>query len=221
MYVRTILIDSLYFYFGNITQIAQLCLPILCITLLSQYSLFLIPEFDAAPFVSAVLGLIFYPLYTAPLIMLIAKRTGHEHPSNASLLAASLKIWLPFVLLTLIVGILIGVGLMLLIIPGIWVAIRLSLSEVFLVVGGLKPIDAISASFATTKEYFWIIFICIFIVMLPIWGMSYGLGHAGELFAESYVISFCMEIFISFVSLFVNVVIFRIFMIAGMEQETV
>ena len=153
--------------------------------------------------------------------MLIAKRTGHERPSNVSLLAASLKIWVPFVLLTLLVGVLIGIGLVLLIIPGIWVAIRLSLSEVFLVVGGMKPIDAISASFATTKEYFWIIFICMFFVMLPIWGMSYGLGRAGELFAESYFISFCIEIFISFVSLFVNVVIFRIFMLAGLEQEAV
>ena len=221
MYVRTILIDSLHFYFGNFSQIVLLCLPILCIAVLSQYLIFIIPEFDAAPLVSAVLGLLFYPIYTAALILFIAKRTSHEYPSKISLLAASLKIWAPLVLLTLLVGILIAFGLILLIIPGIWVAIRLSLSEVFLVVGGLKPIDAISASFAATKEYFWIIFICIFLVMLPIYGMSYGLGYVSENLTESYLFSFAMELFIAIFTLFVNVVIFRIFMLAGMEQENI
>jgi len=221
MYVRSIIKDSFHFYVGNIVQIALLCLPILCIAILTQYLVFFIPDFDLAPFVSAVLGLFFYPIYTAALILFIAKRTGHEYPSKISLLTAALKIWAPFVLLTLLVGILIGFGLILLIIPGIWVAIRLSLSEVFLVVGGLKPFDAMNASFAATKEYFWIIFICLFLVMLPIYGMSYGLGYVSENFTESYIISFGMELFIAFVTLFVNVVIFRIFMLAGSEQENI
>ena len=221
MYVRSILRDSFHFYVGNIAQIALLCLPILSIVILIQYLLFTIPDFDLAPFVSAVLDLLFYPIYTAALILFIAKRTSHEYPSKISLLAASLKIWVPFVLLTLLAGILIGCGLILLIIPGIWVAIRLSLSEVFLVVGGLKPFEAINASFAATKEYFWIIFVCIFLVMLPIYGMSYGLRYVSENFTESYLVSFGMELFIAFVTLFVNVVIFRIFMIAGSEQESI
>ena len=218
MYVRSILRDSFHFYIGNIKQIALLCAPILSVAVLSQYLLFTIPEFDAAPFISPVLGLLFYPVYTAAFILLIAKRTGHEYPSNFNLLAASLKIWAPFILLTLMVGILIGIGFILFILPGIWVAVRLSFSEIFMVVGELKPIDAMSASFEATKEYFWIILISMFCVTLPIWAINFGLERTKELIEGSYVINFTIDVVIAFISLFINVAIFRIFMLVGIEQ---
>ena len=63
MNIRTILLDSFHFYFGNIQQIALVCVPIIFIALLLQYLLFTIPEFEAAPFASLAVGLLFYPLF--------------------------------------------------------------------------------------------------------------------------------------------------------------
>lgn len=163
MNVTTILKDSSSFFLSNIKQITLLCLPILLFGTILDRALVLHYEkllgMGVTTFASLILWLLIYPIYTGALILLITKRTHQEYPHYKDLILASLKIWYPLFLVSTFSTCMFLFGLMLFVLPGIWILVRLSFSEMFLVVRGLSPMEAIRQSYICTQQHFWILLV--------------------------------------------------------------
>lgn len=63
--------------------------------------------------------------------------------------------WISFAFLGLIKGLLIFVGLVFFIIPGIYLSIRWMFAELYVIDQGMRPIEALRASSALTKGHMW------------------------------------------------------------------
>lgn len=75
--------------------------------------------------------------------------------SVGSALASSVLVLPLYFLLSIATGLIVGAGLLLLIVPGLYLIARLSPAAAALVGEGLNPIDAISRAFALTKGKGW------------------------------------------------------------------
>ena len=216
MKIKLILSDSYFFYLRNFRQIASLCLPFLVLDAILELLFINSQNFQSLYWVSFVA---IYPIYTAALILFMAKSASQEHPRNMDIIAASLKLWWPFYLLTVIHLALGVVGLFLFIIPGVWVIVRLSFAEFYLILNGLTPWEAIRQSFESTKKYFWYL-LSFFAITIFCDGVSdYLIGQAFHAANNFSILFIAVSAAVSFIMLFFDVVLFRIFMATVVEKS--
>ena len=155
----------------------------------------------------------------AALILFMAKSASKERPGNMDIIAAALKLWWPFYLLTVIYLTLSVIGLFLFIMPGIWVIVRLSFAEFYLILNGLTPWAAIRQSFEATKQYFWYLVPFFVITILCDGASDYLIGktfHTANNFSIPFI---AVNAAVSFIMLFFDVVLFRFFMAAAVENS--
>ncbi|GFM58153.1 YciC family protein [Pseudomonas capsici] len=200
--------DSLYFFRRNLASILMLCLPLVVLEALAKQALG-----NEAPFAYELLiGLLFYPLYTGALILFLDARTRGEAPAIQNLLAAALRLWPTFAVLSAISTLLILFGLSLFVIPGLWVMVKLAFCEYLLVMRKLTPFMAMRESMLMTTGHFMRILACVLGVYIPL-SLLEGLGL--YLFPEpqSPAVSLVLDSIGSFLQLFITIVIFRLFML--------
>ncbi|KDN97348.2 MULTISPECIES: membrane protein [Pseudomonas] len=209
----SVLRDSVYFFRRHLLSIAQLCLPLvvleaLCTQLLNQQ----LGE-DASPGYGMLVSLLFYPLYSAALILYLDTRSNGYTPLKRNLLAMALRLWPSFALMVMLSSLLIMAGAALFIIPGIWVMIHLVFAEYALVLRGLPPIEAMRTSFQMTTGNFWRIFSCILGVLAPLWLID---GLSMMLVPEpSPLAQLALDSANGFLQLFSTVVMFRLYMLVS------
>jgi hypothetical protein len=220
--LKIIISDALQFFLNNLVQIASLCLPWLLAAALVEYAIILIGQNQdtSAPLflVAWTFDLIVYPVYTGALIMLMARRAQREQPSNNELTGAAIKTWQPLFLVHIIVSGLKAMGFLLFIVPGIYLSVRLSFAEFHLVLEGLKPMEAIQKSFQTTKAYFGLILLLLAIFMIPLALVAFVMVSALEALKLNLIFNVLLGILLSFLTLIVDVVIFRVYMSAKQEN---
>ncbi len=129
---------------------------------------------------SLVAGLLFYPLYTAALILFMDARGRDERPRVGQLWSAALRLWPAFALLAALTSLLIVLGLSLLILPGIFVMVKLSFAEFCLVLRGRSPLQALRESFEFTRGRFFLILACSLVILLPVWSLEAWLADLGR-----------------------------------------
>ncbi len=217
--IKRILNDSYLFFIHHFYQISTLCLPFLFITTLFDF--FLAATYGSTPmalFAPLAFNLLIYPLYTAALIHLMSRRARQEQPKNGELVVSALQQWGPLLLLKGIMIFLIGMGFFLFVIPGIWLAVRLSFAEFYLVLFKVHPRDALQKSMSATKGRFTLILMLMLMTYVPI----LFLGLAIDQFVLSMTANDFLRIVISaawaLVGLFVHVVLFRTFMEVVVER---
>ena len=207
----TIIQDSLYFFRRNFASILTLCLPLVILEALTKQLLG-----SSAPDSSAswqlLIGLLFYPLYTGALILFLDAKTRGEEPSKRNQLAATLRMWPTFAVLTALSTLLIMAGLSLFIVPGVWVMIKLVFSEYLLVLRGLGPLDAMRESFKMTRGHIVRILVCVMFVYIPL-SVLEGLSFYVLPDQQSPLLSLIVDSVSSFLQLFISVVMFRLFML--------
>lgn len=103
------------------------------------------------------IGLLAYPVYSVAVIFYIVSAIAGERVETKSLWQLGVKFWLPYFVLTCIAGIAIMIGLVLLLVPGIILAVRYSFSEFDLLLNKSTPLDAMKSSWSLTREYMWVI----------------------------------------------------------------
>ncbi|CAM3261882.1 hypothetical protein BZK31_22090 [Pseudomonas floridensis] len=208
----TVLQDSLYFFRRNLGSILVLCLPLVVLEALARQALSNAMSTDASPAYELVAGLFFYPLYTAALILFLDARSRGEEPPTRDLLAMALRLWPTFAVLSAMSTLLIMFGLSLLVVPGIWVMIKLSFSEYLLVLRRLTPFMAMRESMLMTTGHFTRIMVCVLCVYIPLWLLE---GVSLYLLPEpqSAPVSLALDSVSSFMNLFTSIVIFRLFML--------
>ena len=138
--------DAWYFFSRHLSTIALLCLPwVLLENLLAQFIGLWTGESASVPY-SLLAGLLLYPLYSAALILLVDARSRGLQPRLADLLAAALRLWPSLAVLTALTSLLILLGLSLLVLPGLWVMVKLAFAEYLLVLRGYTPLAALRGS---------------------------------------------------------------------------
>ncbi|MGH8420501.1 MAG: YciC family protein [Pseudomonas sp.] len=208
----TIIQDSLYFFRRNFASILTLCLPLVILEALTKQMLASASGPDGSASWQLLVGLLFYPLYTGALILFLSAKTRGEMPAKRDLLAATLRMWPTFAVLTALSTLLIMAGLSLFIVPGVWVMIKLVFSEYLLVLRGLGPLDAMRESFRMTQGHLVRILTCVLFVYIPL-SVLEGLSYYVLPDQQSPVLSLAVDSISSFLQLFISVVMFRLFML--------
>ena len=206
-----ILRDSLYFFRGNLLAIAQLCLPLLVLEALATQMVEQAAGPDAPPLYDISVGLLFYPLYTCALILFLDARSQGLQPLKRNLLATTLKMWPFFALLSATTALLIMCGLSLLILPGVYVMVRLAFAEYFLVLRGLTPMSAIRASFTLTQGHFVQTLSCLLGALAPLWAIDYASNAVWS--DPSHWQALIIDSANGFLQLFTSVVVYRLYML--------
>ncbi len=113
---------------------------------------------DAASPINALLTIIWYllliPLIGGTSLAVASASAREEHITTKQAIKAALSKALPFIGLVILAGLMVAVGMILLIIPGLILLARLSLASVILFEENVGPIQAIKRSFALTKGHF-------------------------------------------------------------------
>jgi hypothetical protein len=208
----TVLRDSLYFSQRNFWAIVQLCLPLIIVESLARQLVAHLTGANASPMFDVLVGLLFYPLYTGSLILFLDARSNGDTPRTRDLLAVAVRIWPMFALLAATSTALIILGLQLLVLPGLYVMVKLVFSEYLLVLRGLQPLAAIKQSLALSRGHFWRILACMLAVLAPLWLLD---GLTSNLDPDSHkpLLDLVLDIINSFLQLFTSVVMFRLFML--------
>lgn len=208
----TVIQDSLYFFRNNLGRILVLCLPLVVLEALAKQALGSAMSADASPAYNLVVGLFFYPLYTAALILFLDARSRGEEPQTRDLLAMAVRLWPTFAVLSAMSTLLLMFGLSLFIVPGIWVMIKLAFCEYLLVLRRLTPFMAMRESMLMTTGHFTRILMCVLCVYIP---LSLLEGVSLYLLPEpqSAPITLVIDSISSFLQLFTSIVMFRLFML--------
>jgi hypothetical protein len=213
---KLILTDAAHFFWDNLGQIVTLCAPFLIAG--AVFNDLLLSHVNSASdsgsvyLLSLALNFVLYPIYTIALILLMARRAQQERPTNAQLISEALSRYGQFLLLSIIGMGLVWCGFLLFIIPGIWLAVRLSFAEFFLLIDRLDPREALIQSFQTTRRYFWGILMALALFALPIFILAIGVDNLLQAAHAGPALNIIADAGISFLSLFMHVVLFRIFM---------
>lgn len=204
-----ILRDCWFFFSHNLAAIARLCLPMLVLEAICQTLLYGQLGKEANPAYGILLGVAFYPLYAAPLILFLQARSEGRDTTGSELFAAAMRLWPSFALLAGLSTLAIMLGLSLLILPGIWVMVRLAFAEPLLVLRGEQPLRALQGSIEMTNGRFWPVFNCLACVLLPLWLLDWWtLPNPDD--TPLWVLQQSLS---GFVQLFAVVVLFRLFML--------
>ena len=211
----SVLRDSLHFFRYHLTSIIALCLPLVVLEALLTQLLNRQMADQASPAYGMLVSLLFYPLYSAALILYLDTRSNGKDISRRDLFARAVQLWPQLALLLLISSLLIMAGLALFIVPGVWIMINLVFAEYLLVLRGLPVVQSMRESARMTTGHFMRILICVVSVLAPIWLIEGLLLMAFPEPAPGVVLA--INSLSGFLQLFSTVVLYRLFMLLETE----
>ena len=207
----SVLRDSLYFFRRHLTSILQLCLPLVVLEALGTQLLYSQLGEQASPVYGMLVSLLFYPLYSAALILYLDTRSNGQDTAKRDLFARALQLWPMLALLIVISSLLIMAGLALLIFPGVWIMVNLVFAEYLLVLRGLPVIESMRTSARMTTGHFMRIMVCMLSVLAPLWLID---GLLLTAFPDPQPgVQLLLDSLSGFLQLFSTVVLYRLFML--------
>lgn len=230
MNLKLIISDALQFFRHYIVQIATLCLPWLLAIAVVEYLVIVTDdptqETSPLPLLGLAFHLLVYPIYTAALILLMARCARRESPNNRELLSSATRAWQPLLILKVIVAcilvpaqLFVFQGWILFVIPIIFVLVRLAFSEFCLVLEEIKPLDAIRKSFNITRPYFFQIFFLLVAFGMPLWSVKIVKTVYLNKPETNPLIIILSSTVIDFLTLFIDILMFRAYMSATEEGQ--
>ncbi len=186
--------DSWRFYTSYLVSLSIIVfiptLPVDIVTLLDNT--IVLVDFDTTWYFYTLHAMLI-PLYLSALIIFMASRVDGNFPSFKAVYTKAFQFWLPMLVIYLITFILIGIGFMALIIPGMIVMARTSYAQFYCVLENISPMDAIKKSWSETKENQWVILIGLAVMQLtvevPDWLASKVLTAIGANYAFIHVVT--------------------------------
>lgn len=211
----SVLRDSLYFFRRHLVSILQLCLPLVVLEALCSQLLYRELGEQASPAYGMLVSLLFYPLYSAALILYLDTRSNGNAIAKRNLFARAVQLWPALALLILISSLLIMAGLMLFIFPGVWIMVNLVFAEYLLVLRGLPVVESMRTSARMTTGHFMRIMVCMLSVLAPLWLID---GLLLTVFPEPQPgVQLALDSLSGFLQLFSTVVLYRLFMLLESE----
>jgi len=220
-YQSDIIKESWGFFKEHIKAIIYFMLPIIIVTsIMSDLLISLLPMTQTEEassmewltmFAYFLIKANFYALDVA-LFLHYMKNTINETGFNGLLLIFSFLPKLPgLLLLTSLAASFILLGLIAMILPGLWLALRFSYAWMYFSFEDLNPFVSLYKSFKETKDDASIIIPSFIVIALPFaFFMVFYIIITG-MFLNAFFLSFTISIIASFVFLFLQVVLFRIY----------
>ncbi|WP_263144133.1 hypothetical protein [Pseudomonas sp. RIT-PI-AD] len=203
--------DSWYFFSRHLPAIALLSLPLITLEALLEAFIEAHTAKAEPSLYSLLANLLFYPLYSAALILFLDARSRGEHPHTLALWSGALRLWPRFALLTGLNVLLFMLGFAAYVLPGVWLMVKLGFSEYLLTLRGHSPLTAIRDSFLLSRGHFWTIALCIALALAPVWALDwlFGLWLGDD---PAPLLAVLTTVISGFFQLFSGVVLFRLFM---------
>ena len=218
------LTDSWSFFKIHAVAISIIILPIVApidiLTALYQY-FFTSEEFlFSEQVIPMAISFIAYPIYTVGVIFYIASVISGENIGTKNLWKLGAKFWLPYIILSILVGVVVIFGFILLVIPGVIFTIRYAFSEFDLLLNQSKPLDAMRNSWDITKEYMWVILGGYVVITIALYVPYYLVA---SLFVESsisyWVLDTVSNIAYSVLGVLYTIFAFRVYEHAKMQHN--
>lgn len=216
---KVIVNDAVRFFLNNLRQIVTLCGPFLLAGAIFKNLVLarVEPGMSSENMLFTVLLVNFvymalYPLYTGGLILMMARQAENQLPTNSELIASVLRIYFPFLVMGFIAGSLIMLGLFVFILPGVWLMIRFAFCEFFLVTAKMDPRTALISSFKATGPYFLQILALLALFALPFHLLGPIVDNTLTSADAGLTAKVVVDTAVSIPALFVDVVLFRLFM---------
>jgi len=218
------LADSWSFFKIHAVAISIIILPIVApidiLTALYQY-FFTSEEFlFSEQVIPMAISFIAYPIYTVGVIFYIASVISGENIDTKTLWKLGAKFWLPYIILSILVGVVVIFGFILLVIPGVIFTIRYAFSEFDLLLNQSKPLDAMRNSWDITKEYMWVILGGYVVITIALYVPYYLVA---SLFVESsisyWVLDTVLNIAYSVLGVLYTIFAFRVYEHAKMQHN--
>ena len=108
-------------------------------------------QLDIAQVVSSSLGLVIGTWVTIVIITIVPQLQAKKRIRPRAISKQAWNLFFPYLILSIVVNLITGIGLVLLIIPGLISLARLSYSQILVVREGLDPMEAVRESLKRTK----------------------------------------------------------------------
>ncbi|QYJ78666.1 hypothetical protein [Shewanella acanthi] len=228
MSLSAILTEAYNFFRNHLTQLAMLTVPLLLIQVGIQLWLGVEiskvdmenPQFGAPHMIAMMLMLIVFSIFIAALTLFLELRSQGHNPSTGLVLRASLPFVPPLLLAGVFSGLAIIAPVMLFaafgpfwlvgLILSFYLFARLAYVNFMVVVERLTPLEAIKASFKLSGPIA-VKTVAVLMLYFPLsilGGLISGLASYGGL-----PLQMLSDTFVSFISIFVNLALFRLYMV--------
>ncbi|MDY6891513.1 MAG: YciC family protein [Pseudomonadota bacterium] len=154
---------SLFFFRTHLGRLALIQLPFLLLITLVQYPIMHAGDAaevtdaarTASVFLSSALDLALMPIYWGATLLYMHSVLQGNPLSTSRAISLSLSCWGRLLLTYLLTTLAVSGGLLLLLLPGIYIGVRLAFAEFYCVMEGKGPMQSLRASWASSAEFFW------------------------------------------------------------------
>ncbi len=216
--------QSFFFLRQNLKTLVAINLPFIIISYLfvQQFDLSLVsqtPQQLADSMLTiTVFNLLIMPIYWGATIAFMQSTIDGQPFSATQALLACSKSWFKLFVVFTLYSLLISMGLLLLIIPGIYIAIRLSISDYICIIEKRSITQCLNDSWQQTKDYVWPIFHGVALISISILVLrSLVLNLTQSLFPDQMGPSILINICFDILNLLVLIYGFRIYCIIKAE----
>ena len=234
MPLSAIFTEAYYFFRNHIKQLAALTVPLLLIQVALQFWLgreirlmdIDHPEFGSGHMFAMMMLLLIFSLLISALTLYMQCRSEGHQPSITNILVSSLHFVPPLLLAAVFSGLAIMAPTMILaafgpfwvigLLASVYIFARLAYVNFMVVTERLTPLKAISASFKFSGP---LVFKTMTVLMLYIPLSLLGGAISAALHFAGIPVQIIVETVISFFSLFVNVALFRLYMVNRVFEQ--
>lgn len=205
--------QSLFFFRRHLLPIASIQMPFLLTLGLLDFGIRsgIDPEMEQVPGSLMFLGLIevlLIPLYWGATIFYMQSVLDGSPLRALTAISMGLSSWVRLLFTYLLNGLAIIIGLILFIVPGVYVGIRFSFADYICVLEGKSPMSSLKLSWGETDGYFWVLlqgFALIFVLLFALQVVAL------QLLGNTSLLATLVSIVINFGSALITIFGFRVF----------
>jgi len=214
--------QTLFFFRQHLLALAAIQLPFLIILALANYLLLgdmsdpSDPELQINTGLASLLRLLLLPIYLGGTIVYLQSVVDNRplHPLTAIL--SALGCWGRLLLTYMLNALAVSLGLMLLIVPGVYFGVRFAVADYACVLERRGPVDALRNSWEITPEYFWVLFQGLALLM---GGLFLANISITRLLGEGTLLITLGSVLFDFLSVLVTIYGFRIYCVIRENQR--
>lgn len=161
--MNTIFTDSWHFLRNNFKAVTLIILPFALFSLITEMVSSNKPDDASGLIIMAAISLLLHPLYIAAVLILIRKLSKKEAINFIEIFSKALKYWSSLFLFSILVGFVFILYLMaasvsllipvILVLPTLWLLLRLLLAQLYVVFEGKSTSQAIVSAYQDSKPH--------------------------------------------------------------------
>lgn len=153
--------QSLFFFRTHLYRLAMIQLPFLLLLALVQHQLLSGAEAEDTRvtlnnlFISTALDLALMPIYWGATLLYMQSVLQNSPLTPGQAISRSLGCWGRLLLTYILTTLAVSTGLLIFILPGIYIGVRLAFAEFYCVMENKGAVDSIRASWNSSSDFFW------------------------------------------------------------------